>query len=67
VQLYKVVLDEPLAPNDDIRLGIHISYTHVLAPLPAKIPQVARQLVNYKGNVYLYSPYATEEVKTTLQ
>ncbi|CAO3593226.1 unnamed protein product [Absidia cylindrospora] len=44
VQLYKVILDQPLQPDDDIRLGIHISYTHVLKPLPAKIPQVARQL-----------------------
>ncbi|ORZ20259.1 Ribophorin I [Absidia repens] len=67
VQLYKVIFNEPLAPNDDIRLGIHISYTHVLKPLPAKIPQVSRQLLYYSGNVYLYSPYPTAEMKTTLQ
>ncbi|KAI8335166.1 Ribophorin I [Chlamydoabsidia padenii] len=67
VHLYKVIFDTPLQPNDDIRLGIHVSYTHVLKPLPAKIPQVARQLVNYHGNVYLYSPYTSDEMKTTLQ
>ncbi|KAI8097180.1 Ribophorin I [Halteromyces radiatus] len=67
IQLYKVILDQPLQPQEDIRLGIHISYTHVLKPLPAKIPQVARQLLLYRGNVYLYSPYASKEMKTTLQ
>ncbi|KAF7724821.1 dolichyl-diphosphooligosaccharide--protein glycosyltransferase subunit 1 [Apophysomyces ossiformis] len=66
VHQYKVKLDKPLQPNEDIRFGIKLSYTHLLKPLPAKIPQVARQHLFFAGNVYLFSPYFTEEMKTTL-
>lgn len=66
LQLYKITFDEPLEADQDIRITIKISYTHTLKPLPAKIPQVARQLLTYKGNVFLFSPYVTDEVKTTV-
>ncbi|KAI8381186.1 Ribophorin I [Radiomyces spectabilis] len=65
-QLYKVTLPEPVQPNEDIRIGIKVAYTHVVAPLPKKMPQVAKQHLTYVNNMYLYSPYATEETKTTL-
>lgn len=39
----------------------------MLQPLPAEIPQVARQFVVYTGNVYVYSLYPSDEMKTTVQ
>lgn len=66
LQLYKVTFDEPLQADQDIRITIKVSYTHSLKPLPAKIPQVARQLLMYKGNVFFFSPYETDEIKTTV-
>ncbi|CAO3623598.1 unnamed protein product [Cunninghamella blakesleeana] len=65
-QLYKITFDEPLQADQDIRITLKVSYTHSLKPLPAKIPQVARQLLMYKGNVFFFSPYDTDEVKTTI-
>ncbi|KAI9278959.1 Ribophorin I [Phascolomyces articulosus] len=67
VQLYKITFDEPIQPDAEIRFGVKLAYTHALTPLPAKIPQVARQFVVYSDNIYLYSPYFTDEVKTTVQ
>lgn len=67
VQLYKITFDEPIQPDTDVRFGVRLTYTHVLTPLPAKIPQVARQFVVYNDNIYMYSPYFTDEIKTTLQ
>ncbi|KAG0163336.1 dolichyl-diphosphooligosaccharide--protein glycosyltransferase subunit 1 [Apophysomyces sp. BC1034] len=66
LQHYKVTFDKPLQPNEDIRFGVKVSYTHTLKPLPAKIPQVARQHLLFISNVYLFSAYHTEEMKTTL-
>ncbi|ORY93294.1 Ribophorin I, partial [Syncephalastrum racemosum] len=65
--LYKVTFDEPVQPNQEIRFGIKVSYTHVLEPFPAKAPQVSRQFLRYHGNVYHFSPYFSQEMKTTLQ
>ncbi|KAI7855229.1 Ribophorin I [Circinella umbellata] len=67
VQLYKITFDEPIQPDTEVRFGVKLAYTHVLTPLPAKIPQVARQFVVYNDNIYMYSPYFTDEIKTTLQ
>lgn len=32
-------------------------FTHHLAPHPSEITQKEKQLVQYRGNAYLYSPY----------
>ncbi|CDH51153.1 ribophorin i [Lichtheimia corymbifera JMRC:FSU:9682] len=67
LQLYKITFDTPVKPNDEIRFGLKIASTHKLAPFPAKVPQVSRQFVVYNDNVYVYSPYFTDEMKTTVQ
>ena len=56
-----------MKPNDEIRFGVKIASTHKLAPFPAKVPQVSRQFVVYNDNVYVFSPYFTDEMKTTVQ
>ncbi|KAI9319084.1 Ribophorin I [Dichotomocladium elegans] len=67
LQLYEITFHKPLKPNEEIRFGVKIASTHALEPLPAKIPQVARQFVVYADNVYVHSPYPIEELKTTVQ
>ncbi|KAL0073030.1 Ribophorin I [Phycomyces blakesleeanus] len=67
LQLYKVTFDSPLQPDEEIRFGVKVAYTNVIEPLPKKLPQISRQHLIFNGNVYLFSPYNTEEIKTTLQ
>ncbi|KAI7884958.1 Ribophorin I [Lichtheimia hyalospora FSU 10163] len=64
---YKIIFDKPIEPDTEIRFGIKIAYTHVLENLPASIKQLGRQYVYYSENIYVNSPYFTDELKTTLQ
>ncbi|KAI7895853.1 Ribophorin I [Mucor mucedo] len=65
--VYKVILNEPVQPQQDVLLGLKIAYTHTIKPMPTKLPQVARQHTIFAFNSYLLSPYQTIETKTTLQ
>lgn len=65
--VYKIILNEPVQPQEDILIGLKIAYTHTIKPMPTKLPQVARQHTIYAFNSYLLSPYQTIETKTTLQ
>ncbi|KAI8073451.1 Ribophorin I [Gilbertella persicaria] len=67
MNVYKVTLNEAVKPQEDVLLGIKVAYTHVIKPMPTKLPQVARQHTIYAYNSYFLSPYVTKEVKTTLQ
>jgi oligosaccharyltransferase complex subunit alpha (ribophorin I) len=65
--IYKITLPQPLKQEQEMKLGIRYSYAHLVEPLPKKIPQVARQHVKFKANMYLLSPYSTSYIKTTLR
>ncbi|KAG2210082.1 hypothetical protein INT46_001912 [Mucor plumbeus] len=67
MNVYKVILNEPVKPQDDILIGLKIAYIHNIKPMPTKLPQVARQHTVYAFNSYFLSPYYTKETKTTLQ
>ncbi|OBZ87528.1 Dolichyl-diphosphooligosaccharide--protein glycosyltransferase subunit 1A, partial [Choanephora cucurbitarum] len=67
VNVYKVTLNEAIQPQQDLLLGIKVTYTHIVKPMPAKLPQVAKQHTVYAFNSYFLSPYLSKEVKTTLQ
>jgi oligosaccharyltransferase complex subunit alpha (ribophorin I) len=54
-------------PNEDILLGVKIAYINVIKPLPATLPQLARQHTTLTFNAYFLSPYFSKEVKTTLK
>lgn len=45
---------------------IETVFTKFLEPLPEKIVQAERQLVQYFGNAYFYSPYKTVTQKTSV-
>lgn len=48
-------------------INIEAIFTKSLHPSPSQIAQSDRQLVEYYGNAYFYSPYKTILQKTTLQ
>ncbi|ORX85623.1 olygosaccharyltransferase alpha subunit [Basidiobolus meristosporus CBS 931.73] len=64
---YKVDFAAPLAPKEKLVVVITLSYTHVLTPFPAEVPQNGKPLYLFTGNVLTYSPYRTEKQKTNVK
>ncbi|KAI9267318.1 Ribophorin I [Sporodiniella umbellata] len=65
--VYKIDLSEhPVQTDEDILLGIKITYFHSIKPLPKKLPQLARQHTTFNFNSYVLTPYPSKEMKTTL-
>nr|CAG4650097.1 EOG090X04O4 [Sida crystallina] len=54
---YTVELKDALEAGKTVKVQVEIVLTHYLAPHPAEITQKEKQLVQYRGNAYLYSPY----------
>lgn len=48
-------------------LYVDVVFTQSLHPAPAAIAQSERQLVQYHGNAYFFTPYKTVTQKTTFQ
>ncbi|KAL9542653.1 hypothetical protein MBANPS3_008509 [Mucor bainieri] len=65
LNVYEIRLQEPLEYNSQVKLGVKLTYTHQIRPLPAKIPQVSKQHVTYSNNIFMLSPYPTSDIKTT--
>jgi len=63
--VYEIQLHEPLEYNNQVKLGVKLTYTHQIYPLPARIPQVSKQHVIYANNIFMLSPYHTSDIKTT--
>ncbi|KAL9559332.1 hypothetical protein PS6_000799 [Mucor atramentarius] len=63
--VYKIYLQEPLEHNNQVKLGVKLTYTHQIRPLPARIPQVSKQHVIFSSNIFMLSPYHTSDIKTT--
>ncbi|KAI8645820.1 Ribophorin I-domain-containing protein [Parasitella parasitica] len=63
--VYKIHLLEPIDHNGQVKLGIKLTYTHQIRPLPAQIPQISKQHVTYSNNIFMLSPYHTTDIKTT--
>nr|CAG4650912.1 EOG090X04O4 [Simocephalus serrulatus] len=52
---YKITLSSSLEPGQTVLVGT--VFTHHLTPHPAQITQKEKQLVQYRGSAYIYSPY----------
>lgn len=63
--VYKIYLKEPLEYNNQVKLGVKLTYTHQIRPFPVQIPQISKQHVTYSSNIFLLSPYHTTDIKTT--
>ncbi|KAK9709322.1 dolichyl-diphosphooligosaccharide--protein glycosyltransferase subunit 1 [Basidiobolus ranarum] len=64
---YKIDFAAPLPPKEKLVAIINLSYSHVLTPFPAEVPQNGKPLYLYESNVYIYSPYHTEKQKTNIK
>lgn len=58
---------EPLAPKDQVTLGISYSILSALSPLPAAIKQSEQQFLTYTFSAYTPSAYQTVTQKTKLK
>lgn len=68
VEAFKVLLNTPINPEENTGIAIDLAYTHWIRPLPAIIPQLAKQHVTFTaGNIYLFSPYPSDEMTTTFK
>ncbi|RUS23765.1 Ribophorin I, partial [Jimgerdemannia flammicorona] len=67
IQYYKVALLQPLKPQDKITITLKVVYTHALSAFPQEIPQVAKQLLKYTGNIFVFSAYLSEKQKTVVK
>ncbi|RUP50168.1 Ribophorin I [Jimgerdemannia flammicorona] len=67
IQYYKVILQQPLQPQEKDTITLKVVYTHVLSSLPKHIPQVAKQFLVYTGNVFVFSAYTSEKQKTVVK
>lgn len=61
-----IQLKENLQPGKTVTVEVESVLTHALTPYPASITQKEKQLVMYKGNHYVYSPYKVAKQTTTI-
>ncbi len=50
-----------------MKIRVTMTFTRILAPLPAYIAQNENQLVKYVDNHFFYSPYPTVNQKTEVR
>ncbi|KAJ3295132.1 proteasome regulatory particle base subunit [Borealophlyctis nickersoniae] len=67
IQYYKVELAKPLKEGDEVTVVITATYTHLVKAFPKEIPQLGKQMLEFRDNVYFFSPYKSEKQKTTLK
>lgn len=65
--LYEVKLAKPLDASATTKLVAHIIFTQVLKPFPTHVAQNDRQLVEYHGNHYFFTPYTTQSQTTNVK
>ncbi|TPX68609.1 dolichyl-diphosphooligosaccharide---protein glycotransferase [Spizellomyces sp. 'palustris'] len=66
-QYYKVKLPRVLKEGDTIQLGIWAAFTHLVRPYPKEVSQKEKQLLEFLGNAYFWSPYHSKQQKTIVR
>jgi oligosaccharyltransferase complex subunit alpha (ribophorin I) len=64
---FKLTLGSPLKPGDKTYLIIKSVYHGPLQPFPREVEQNQAQALEFLGNLYFYSPYASLKQKTTVK
>lgn len=62
--MWKISLNNPLLAGETITIEVNEFWTEMIHPHPQFIAQKEKQLVRYRGNVYLYSPYKINKITT---
>ncbi|OLL22627.1 Dolichyl-diphosphooligosaccharide--protein glycosyltransferase subunit 1 [Neolecta irregularis DAH-3] len=63
-RFFRISLLKPLGVGEKITLHISTVYIDALVPVPAQIPQTAKQYLRWTGSKYIPSAYSTEKQKT---
>ncbi|GLV43157.1 uncharacterized protein CBL_14164 [Carabus blaptoides fortunei] len=63
-KMWKMSLNNPLLAGETITIEVNEFWTEMIHPHPQFIAQKEKQLVRYRGNVYLYSPYKINKITT---
>ena len=64
---FKVTLNKALKQEEKTYIVLYTSYTGRLVPKPAQITQDEKQYLEFQGEIYFYSPYASKRSKTTVR
>lgn len=67
VNLYKITLPTSISAGKSIKLDFTYVLTHWLKPFPSELQQGEKQLVIYRGNHYMMSPYPTAKQTTKVK
>ncbi|KAF9433630.1 dolichyl-diphosphooligosaccharide--protein glycosyltransferase subunit 1 [Entomortierella beljakovae] len=65
-QYYKIVLSEPVPPNEKVQVTVTATFTNLLRPFPTHIGQFDKQQFLYFGNPFALTAYPTTKQKTTV-
>ena len=57
VAVYKITLPHSLPSAESITIVVETTFTHAIVPHPTEITQMEKQLVQFIGNAYFYTPY----------
>lgn len=63
---YSIEFKGPLESQRSTTVEVEIVLTHELTPYPKEISQKEKQLVKYKENLYLFTPYHVSKQTTTV-
>ncbi|KAF1930365.1 oligosaccharyltransferase alpha subunit [Didymella exigua CBS 183.55] len=66
-EYYRVHLPEPLAPGAQQTLSISYSILSALKPMPAELPQMAKQYLQYTFSAYAPSAYPVDKQRTKVK
>jgi len=65
--MIKVDLAKPLKPSATTSLKVVMVFGHAMEPYPQSISQSERQLVRFRDNHFVLSPYPTTKLTTTVK
>lgn len=58
VVAYKITFSQGLPPSESITVVVSSVFTHSIVPYPSEITQTDKQLVQFTGNAYFFTPYS---------
>ena len=64
---YRITLPSPLGAKESITITVNSVFTHIIQPYPKEITQFDKQLVQFTGNAYFYTPYRCKTQNTDVK
>ena len=64
ITAYRITFPQVLPPSESITITVMTIFSHAILPHPSEITQSEKQLVQFIGNAYLYTPYRCKTQST---